>query len=469
MKPFDQIAQATRWATRRLSTPVRQGSRKGIALIIVMATVAIMSTSVIEFAYQANINVFVAANNRDELKARYMAKSAMNLTVLLLAFQYELERDPLIGRFMRNSNFQLYPLINLFLTPFSSGSLDTPIGGIDLAGGGATGFGGFHGNFKVDVSPEEGKLNINTFSRSANQNQMTWLCMLMEGENNDDLFDTEIGSDRNTIRRSELVANIVDYIDPDKSKVVLNEFCVSEGSGSGDEGGAYSRSDIEPKNAKLTTIEELRLVSGVDDAVFSRFAESMTVYPVDRVNLNLANFMVLQSLLCSHVAGAALDNWPCRDPNVLTQVTYLALALDGLREFFANPINLLFYYMNSDNASKIMQSAKTGQTVAYLNTRQLERYIKEFKSNPLVMQQFIGYSPTAQQLLGPLALQVATTAPQIIIDFNYRNMLRQVTTKSPQIFKIVAEGSYGDARKTLVSVVDFSKQKKARYLFWREY
>ncbi len=463
---FEKLALGAQWLTDRLSRR-RKEDRRGIALVIVMATVAILSTSVIEFAYQTNVNLFIAANARDEFKASYMARSGMNLAILLLDFQFELEKDPLIGRFMRNSNFQLYPMINLFLTPFSTGQLTTPVGGINLNGGGATGFGGFHGSFEVEVEPEEGKLNLNAFSKGSNQGQMTWLCLLFNGEQNEDLFDSEIG-ESDGIRRSELVGNIADWVDPDKTKALLSEFCVPEGAGNGDEGAAYSRADVdyEPKNARFTTIEELRLVEGVNDAVFERFADSFTVYPVDKVNLNLANFLVLQSLLCSHVNGASLDNWPCRDPAVFEEVALLAMALDGLREFFANPLNVLLFYMNPENG-KPLQAAKRGQTVAYINTRQLIRYIREFQSNPLVLQTFLSYSPTAQGLLGPLGIQAVGVRP-LQTEFNERNLLRNVTTESPKIFKVVAQGSYGDASKTLVSVVDFSK-KKARYLYWREY
>ena len=83
---FEKLARVTLWATRGLNKPV-EGNRRGIALIIVMATVAILSTSVVEFAYQTNVNVFIAANARDEMKASYMAKSGMNLAVLMLHFQ----------------------------------------------------------------------------------------------------------------------------------------------------------------------------------------------------------------------------------------------------------------------------------------------------------------------------------------------------------------------------------------------
>ncbi len=470
---FDVIARATYWAVGRLSTKFPR-NRRGIALILVMASIAILSTSVVEFAYQTNVNAYLAANSRDDLKSYYLARSGMNLAVLLLAFQFELEKDPLVGRFMRNSNFQLYPLVNLFLSPFSSGQLTTPVGGVDLGKTGATGFGGFHGNFGVHIEPEEGKLNLNRFAKPGNhQSLMTWMCLLVGNEQHEELFSVELGGrDKDRVSREELVANIIDWIDPNKTKTVLDEFCIQEGQGSGDENAYYARNDLpyEAKNDKMTTIEELRLVHGVTDEIYETFAESFTVYPVDRVNLNLANFLVLQSLLCNHVAGANATNWPCRDPNVLNQVTYVALALDGLREFFSNPLNLLFYYMNSENTPQVLDGAKKGQTVAYVNKRQLVRYIRSFKRAPETLQQFISFSPTAHRLLGELALQVAATAPPIVIEFNERNLLRSVTTQSPKIYRVVATGSYGEVEKTLVAVVDFSdRDKGGRYLYWREY
>ena len=467
---FDALGRAALWAVDRMRDPMPKGN-KGIAILIAMATVAILSLSITEFAYQTRVNVFIAANSRDDLKAYYLAKSGMNIGVVILAFQFELERDPLIGRFMKRSNFQLYPLMSIFLSPFNSGKLETPIGGLDLEGG-ATGFGGFHGNFDVAIEPEEGKINLNSFGAGANnQALLTQLCLMMAGEQNDDLFDTDLGSTGQKIRREQLVANIVDWVDSDEQRTLLNEFCVSEGSSSGSEDTPYARADAkyEVKNAKLTTIDELRMVDGVSDAFMARFAESFTVYPVNKVNLNLANFFVIQSLLCSHVAGTNQTTWPCRDPNVQTQVTYIALALDGLRQFFSNPLNLLFYYMNTENPPVVIEGAKKGQTVAYVNKRQLIRYIRAFKSSPEILGQFIAYSPTAQAMLGANIQQLALAMPQVIIDFNERNLLRGVTVDSPKVFKIISKGQYGDAQKTLVSVVDFSDVKNVKYLYWREF
>ncbi|MEO1269635.1 MAG: hypothetical protein AAFX99_16235 [Myxococcota bacterium] len=160
---FETTARVAWWGVQRLSSPVRTSGRRGMALLLAVVAIAVTSVSVTEFVYQTRINASIATNARDDLKAFYLARSGMNLGVLLLDFQFELERDPLIGNFMRRSNFQLYPLVNMLLAPFKSGRLDTPIGGVDLGASGATGFGGFSGEFDVSIEPEEGKININSF------------------------------------------------------------------------------------------------------------------------------------------------------------------------------------------------------------------------------------------------------------------------------------------------------------------
>ena len=80
---------------------------------------------------------------------------------------------------------------------------------------------------------------------------------------------------------------------------------------------------------------------------------------------------------------------------------------------------------------------------------------------------FMSYSPAAR-LYDPLTLQAIGLTP-VQLDFNESRMIRQVTKESPKVFKIISQGSYGETQKTLVSVVDFSKKKKGRYIYWREY
>ena len=76
-----------------------------------------MSAVVIDFTYSSRVNLAMASNTRDKLKSYYLAKSAINISSLLVAFQFALQSETqntqddmgrLINRAIRRSNFQMY-------------------------------------------------------------------------------------------------------------------------------------------------------------------------------------------------------------------------------------------------------------------------------------------------------------------------------------------------------------------------
>ena len=107
-----------------------------------LVTIAILAAAVVQFTYDSRVQLAIASNERDRLKSYFLARSSLNLSTLLLEFQFALQSESseteddmgqLIGRAMRRSNFQMYQYVDLLLAPFSSGSIDSPIGGLDLA------------------------------------------------------------------------------------------------------------------------------------------------------------------------------------------------------------------------------------------------------------------------------------------------------------------------------------------------
>src|SRR5258708_6993356 len=60
---------------------------RGVALILVLTTIAILTSIGVDFSYQSRVSLKLAENLRDETRAYYMAKSAVNLSRLLLHFQ----------------------------------------------------------------------------------------------------------------------------------------------------------------------------------------------------------------------------------------------------------------------------------------------------------------------------------------------------------------------------------------------
>ena len=62
------------------------------AMLIVMVTIAILSALAVDLAYETRVRLQIAANGRDELRAEALAKSAVNLSRLVLGFQQQVDQ-----------------------------------------------------------------------------------------------------------------------------------------------------------------------------------------------------------------------------------------------------------------------------------------------------------------------------------------------------------------------------------------
>ena len=88
--PKPGLLDRIRFALERL---VLRGLRYRLLLAAsIVVTVAVLAAIVVDFAFQTRINVQIAANVRDRLKAYYLARSAMNFSRLILHFQGQVDR-----------------------------------------------------------------------------------------------------------------------------------------------------------------------------------------------------------------------------------------------------------------------------------------------------------------------------------------------------------------------------------------
>lgn len=460
-------------------TPARRHPR-GVAMLLALITIAILATATVEFAYSTRVNLTMSVNTADKLRSHYLARSAVNITRLLLQFQYALKDESrasgrggddfaqLVSRAMRRSNFQMYQYVDLLMKPFNSGRLESPVGGIDLASSGVEGFGELHGTFTAVVEPEEGKVDLNKFAREQiKESDIIELCAMVSDPHFDSIFEQKDDAGE-TLTRAVVLGRIIDYIDTNEDALELTPECLIR-SQAGDEARPYSRLEVDlgPRNGKLTHVDELYLIPGVTEAFMQAFAQDMTVYAVGRPNINSAQAPVFYSILCRNVRaqnnrvgeGSPL-NLCARDVAVRTQVLYLALALDGIREFFSDPMSVLMAYIGTSE-STLMPSGRKGQPVAFLSVSQLPDYIRDFKNDPQLLSQFIIYSPLYQQIvqqnpafgIDPAAPQV----PQWSVSFDRTGLMRSVSSRTPQIYKVIAEGEYGSSRSEIEVVMDFGK------------
>jgi general secretion pathway protein K len=287
--------------------PARNRQR-GVALLLVLTWIALMVALVGQFTYGTNVDAAQAANARDELRAHYLAVSSVNLARMLIKIQKQFidpimgQAQKLLGAAMGGSGaggasgaagaggsasgglgFSLRvtdyagPLMGFF-----SGSKEEVAGlgsliGIDTSG--VKGLGLKSGTFDAEITPEDGKININCgggFNAPADKQKLTFrlLMGLMFSRRFDRLF-SESDANGQFATRADVARAIIDWSDTDEQG-----FSPDGVSSSGEDYRYDDRSDrYRAHNDPFDTIEELKLVRGVTDGFMEAFQPHLTVYP----------------------------------------------------------------------------------------------------------------------------------------------------------------------------------------------
>jgi general secretion pathway protein K len=329
----------------------REGER-GVALLMVLVSVALLGAVVNEFQDNANVSLQLAYAARDELRAHYLARSAVNISRLLLHIQ-----KTYIDPYRRQGiNVQLWklPIVDSGTLEglLSTGSVLSALG----IGDGKTaqsiareprpsksgakdksqGFVALGGTFSSEIESENGKINVNACCAPA---QIEVLRRQLEGlflPSQYNPFFEERKADGQFTSREDQISAIVDWVDPDTQKSGLQ---------GGFEDDHYQRlaDPYKSKNAKLDTLQELFLVRGMDDDMIHAFGQRLTIYGGQYVvNVASADAEVIKAMVRAYVA----PNDPLRDPlsrNLDLLVQKFILFRMGLSEtggqlLFANPI-----------------------------------------------------------------------------------------------------------------------------------
>ncbi len=301
-------------------SPPELGGRKGVALIMVLVVVTILTVVSVEFQYESRVYLQTVANFRDRTRALYLARSAIEFSRLLFTLQSTV--DQMLQRFMKNNapNIQLWQMI-----PIDSDLAKAITGGLftmqdhqeafegtvlgagmnqedsvanqqaantqPLAFDQAEGFGEFDGHFHAEIKDEESKINVNIRPGNFQEKNLMQaeLERLFAPVKYDPLFENP---DKNGQYhdRQEIIAAIVDWIDPDEQR---------QGFQSGDEATRYDMLDppYPSRNHLMDTLDELQMVSGIDDRFWRLFSEQLTIYRTAKINVNTCGVEVLRALL----------------------------------------------------------------------------------------------------------------------------------------------------------------------------
>jgi general secretion pathway protein K len=376
-------------------------SERGVALLMVVVSIAILAAVAAEFAFNSRVDLELAVHQRDALRAEYLAKSSLGMARLLLMFQKQLDKNPLnipglnipglsgatgtsgaagiTGAAAAASsafNVQLWRLARVdchmleALLP-QERDLSAKLRGSaprEMDAEGRMKYGGFAGCFDARIQDEQEKLNVNAMAglqTGTAQGAVQRLYKLITDKRFEFVFDRE-DANRVRVMPPDVVLGLKDWVDDDETQSSLNVNSlgvVTLQNGFSDEAGLYSRYTprYRPKNASFDSLGELFLVNGVGDRFMAAFGDRLTVYPDPNAPLNVNSDDPL--ILALAIQSIADPNKP--DPRLLDPVF-----LDGIIQKIRAARALTPLGMTVQDFVTIVQQAGVGVNSLVLQRQQ---------------------------------------------------------------------------------------------------
>lgn len=425
----------------------RAKNERGMALLIVVTAMAVLTALAVEFAYDTHVDMRLAANARDELRATYLARSATNFSRLLLHFQYQIDQqsnalqqglqgaagaDPAMGQalgagMMGMGSVRLWDLI-----PMQSDAINAFVGAIagerasddapplpplhpspgePFPVDGLRTFGSYQGSFGAEIEDEEGKVNLNKLNNPGARGSIAaqQLMMLWSDPRWDFLFNEE-NAHRERVSREDLLIRIRDWIDEDEVETTLNLMTPMEvfAPGFGDEERYYTGypQRYHPKNALFDSLEEVFLVAGMSEQIMTAFGHRFTVFPDINARLNINSRDPMQQVMNIQAAAADPNQRELHDLVTLQQILEQIQLMQAFTPFMAMSV---------------------------------QQFIGILESNNIVVRPEIKHNPAANDYLGDRS----------------------------QTFLIRATGQAGNVQKTVTTVVRYGRDL-GRVLHYRE-
>jgi hypothetical protein len=255
----------------------RRARQRGVALVAVMIAMAITLVITNEFGTSTSVDLMAAANYRDQMRSHFLARSALNLSELVIRVQQRIDNV----KQLRDSGIRITDFADQVLLAFC-GNAEEVQAAIGLSSSDTKGLGADVGTCGIvgTITSEDDKINLNC----ANGNDTTAktlksvLDALIFFPAYDPVFE-EPDAENYRRDRSTQASAIVDYIDADNVRV--------RDRGTSEDYGYESLKDpYKPKNNYIDTVGELRMVRGVDDRFWTLFGPAFTVYGGCKTNLS---------------------------------------------------------------------------------------------------------------------------------------------------------------------------------------
>lgn len=277
-----------------------EGPKRGVALLVALLTIMLMVGLVADMIISSAVNLEMAASSRDRIRSEYLAKSGFNFGVFFLSvswaydlFRAQPDAPQLLKKDLSDDPDSLWAIVNK-LPPVGSMTMDfleqmkkskEDDGDEDL-GEDPFGLSGvmnedvlriislFEEGFTVKIQDESNKINLNECFTGRCTETLNMLTNLFSCS-----VEKEFLSSKN-ISPKELAYRTKDFISDVAS--------TSSESGFSDKDSPYLNytPSYKTKGLPFDTLEEWKLVEGVDDDIFAVFSPYLTVYPYPKAGSN---------------------------------------------------------------------------------------------------------------------------------------------------------------------------------------
>jgi len=242
---------------------LKRKSNSGVVLIIVLIITAILSILVVDLIYFTQIDYEISSNTREDIKARYIAKSGVHVVAGTMK-KKALEELKQLSILLDGQSDESDGYWTLRVPYF-------PLGG---------------GNISLEVIDERSKINVNALVNPSTNRIDKQVKTEIE-----ELFRM-LGVDTN---KSDLfISSLINWLDS-PVKGAQNDQDSSGASGDFYEG---LENPYSIKDGPLDSLAEIRLINGMDPEFYDTIKDYVTVYPSDKkVNFSTASKVVMMSAL----------------------------------------------------------------------------------------------------------------------------------------------------------------------------
>jgi len=261
-------------------------NQKGVALLIAVFTVVIITYLVSEILYDTNVEYIVNSQAVNRLKAYYAAKSGLQISLLRIKIYNKVQKQ--VGGQLPEAQKKLLEMIWQFplswppMIPEEASGVDKDMikdkvkeSAMDAV-------------YVTSISDEGSKIDVNDLGSPSKGLREITKKLLMQ------IFENRMKNDDQWARTSEgiefekVINNMTDWVDGD-----------SVGSSGSDERSPYGNITSEkpyPPNRSFRTVDEIRMVAGMTDDIFDMLKDRVTVYGTRAINPNHATGDVLKAL-----------------------------------------------------------------------------------------------------------------------------------------------------------------------------